>query len=344
MYFNKGKETKIYAYVPAGIVTGGVELMHQLVDVINSNGGNAFIVYYGEKKHEIPNDYRKYNLKLSDEIEDNNNNILVLPEANIQGVKQFKNIQIMIWWMSVDNYFLHYQASLFGTFNYFLRYGFVHALKCVIRQIIHYKNNIFSISQIRRAKNIICNAYQSEYAAYFLKKNGITNIYPLKDYINEEYIYNNSIENKDDIVLYNPKKGLKFTKKLIRNARDINWIPIQNMTRSQVKDLMSRAKLYIDFGYHPGKDRMPREAAMCGCCIITGKLGAAGFFGDLAINEDNYKFNQHRRDIPIIIQKIKYVLNNYEKEVLNFSDYRKRISQEKEEFEKSALELFICEK
>ena len=30
-------------------------------------------------------------------------------------------------------------------------------------------------------------------------------------------------------------------------------------------------KLYIDFGGFPGKDRLPREAVMHDCCIITGK-------------------------------------------------------------------------
>ena len=27
--------------------------------------------------------------------------------------------------------------------------------------------------------------------------------------------------------------------------------------------------IYLDFGYHPGKDRMPREAALFNNCIIT---------------------------------------------------------------------------
>jgi len=42
-------------------------------------------------------------------------------------------------------------------------------------------------------------------------------------------------------------------------------------------------KLYVDFGKHPGKDRMPREAAVHGCCIITGRRGAAGNPFDIPI-------------------------------------------------------------
>ncbi len=40
---------------------------------------------------------------------------------------------------------------------------------------------------------------------------------------------------------------------------------------------MRKAKLYIDFGYHPGKERMPREACLLDCCLIIGKDGSAKY-------------------------------------------------------------------
>ena len=49
------------------------------------------------------------------------------------------------------------------------------------------------------------------------------------------------------------------------------------MTPEQVVDLMSESKVYIDFGNHPGKDRIPREAVINGCCVITGVRGSARF-------------------------------------------------------------------
>lgn len=116
------------------------------------------------------------------------------------------------------------------------------------------------------------------------------------------------------------------------------------MTRAQVKETMRAAKLYVDFGYHPGKDRMPREAAMCGCCIITGKLGAAGFKEDLAIDETKYKFNQKNSDIPKIIQTIHYTLDNYNSVVSDFTGYREKISREKNEFEQDTLKILKLEK
>lgn len=54
---------------------------------------------------------------------------------------------------------------------------------------------------------------------------------------------------------------------------------------------MSKSKVYIDFGNHPGKDRIPREAAISGCIVITGKRGAAAFAEDVCIPE-TYKFDE----------------------------------------------------
>ena len=243
--------------------------------------------------------------------------------------------------MSVDNYYTALQANCFTTYLFHLRFGVKKAAKAVVKKIIHYnKYKTYSLSKLRNNKNVVCNAYQSQYAKNFLQQKKLQNILSLSDYINEDYKYNSSVtQNKKNIILYNPKKGWNFTKKLISKAPELDWIPIQNMTRDQVKDIMLKSKLYIDFGNFPGKDRMSREAAMCGCCILTGKLGASAFYEDVMIDE-NYKFNQSRKNIPVIVNKIRTVLNNYENEINNFSNYRDFIQKEKELFEKDSLKLF----
>ncbi len=69
-------------------------------------------------------------------------------------------------------------------------------------------------------------------------------------------------------------------------------------------------KKMLDFGNHPGKDRLPREAAIPGCCIITGKCGSSG------------------NNIDIIIDAIKTCLDNYPDEFKKFEIYRKSIQEE----------------
>ncbi|KAL3809235.1 hypothetical protein ACHAXA_005283 [Cyclostephanos tholiformis] len=46
---------------------------------------------------------------------------------------------------------------------------------------------------------------------------------------------------------------------------------------------------YIDFGPHPGMDRLPREAALAGCIVITNREGAAAHDEDVPLPQE-FKF------------------------------------------------------
>ncbi len=348
-FFNITENTKYFVYCPAGVVTGGAELLHQLVDVINKNGGNAFIVYYGESEHILPNDYRSYNIKLADSIEDEDENIVVIFEGYFKSLFSIRKAQVLLWWLSVDNYYYTQLSNLklIDLFRFNKRLFICQIVKRIVKRIIRKdmlknRESFFSLEMLQKNSLVKCNAYQSEYAKDFLSKKGFTQLHSLKDYINSDYHFDLPLlSNRKDIILYNPKKGFKFTRKLIKHSTDLNWVPIKNMTRVQVKELMEKSKLYVDFGYHPGKDRMPREAALSGCCIITGKQGSAGYDGDISIDSDKYKFNQQHKDIVIILEKIRWIINHYDSEILNFASYRNNIAKEKNEFEKDVLELLL---
>ena len=183
--------------------------------------------------------------------------------------------------------------------------------------------------------------YQSEYAHQFLLKQGVTRLFRLSDYVNDSYLCGLEIE-KENIVLYNPKKGYHFTKKIIEASAGLNWMPIENMTTEQVKGLLSKSKVYIDFGNHPGKDRFPREAAISGCCVITGRSGSAAYYEDIPI-PDRYKFDQSVKHIFQIISQIQSCLDNYEEEICNFMEYRNMIIQEHEIFIMDVKKLFALD-
>ena len=109
---------------------------------------------------------------------------------------------------------------------------------------------------------------------------------------------------------------------------DIEFIPLINMNRDQLRELMIKSKLYIDFGHHPGKDKFPREAATCGCVLITSFNGSARFFQDIMI-DPQYKFDD---TIEGVSPLIKDIFNNFEKHFNNFNLYRKVIKAEVETF------------
>ena len=139
------------------------------------------------------------------------------------------------------------------------------------------------------------------------------------------------------------RKDLGLQKKLMEFDPKINWIPIQNMTTEQVKQLLCDSKVYIDFGNHPGKDRFPREAAMCGCCVITGRKGSAR--NDKDVNIDNsYKIEDNEKNIPIIINKIHECLDNYDKCHKDYENYINKIKGEQKQFEDDIKNIFIINK
>ena len=139
--------------------------------------------------------------------------------------------------------------------------------------------------------------------------------------------------------MYNPKKGIEYTKKLILYATHIKWVPLENLSREQMSEVLQSAKVYIDFGNHPGKDRIPREAAISGCCVITGKRGSAGFYEDVPIPNE-LKFNEEKKKKKNICDRITDVFDNYGYYYGILSNYRTIIKNEEAKFDRDLKEVF----
>jgi len=193
------------------------------------------------------------------------------------------------------------------------------------------------MSSLKKYKHLV----QSEYAKDFLASHDIDSI-PLSDYLNEAH-FSNKQDNLDrkNQVLFNPKKGYQVTSKLIKSFPDIKFIPLQNMSPQEVASILRESKVYIDFGSHPGKDRFPREAAMAGCCVVTGKRGSAKNKVDIAIPE-KYKLNEKSFSFISKFEVIvKEIFNDYENSFNDFTLYRDRISKEKGLFDKQVKSIFL---
>jgi len=94
---------------------------------------------------------------------------------------------------------------------------------------------------------------------------------------------------------------------------------IRKMKRIEIIGNLKKAKLYIDFGFHTGKDRIPREAVMSGTSIITGYKGSAAFFEDVSIYRQ-YKLKKKHNNIQKIGNLVGDILKN-QKHTLNFDFY-----------------------
>jgi hypothetical protein len=108
------------------------------------------------------------------------------------------------------------------------------------------------------------------------------------------------------------------------------------MNENQVIETLARSKVYIDFGHHPGRDRIPRESAILGNCVITNYLGSAGFYNDIPI-ESKYKISDFSK-IGDLINKcfgdFGYMINDY-------SLYRSSIINQKEQMQNLVKQYFL---
>jgi len=343
------KRTKIYILVPPKNESGGPEFLHQLANYLRYKLNFNVYLFFNESGDDlIPKAYAHYSNLMVSEIEDHYDNIVISPEIPqlLIWMKKLQQIQKIIWWLSLDNYYYDSFQTRFPISTLlikFLNRTLMHKSPIDIITLAKktYKKNIFSGDPlVSQARFNLCSAKHVEIA---LKKNGITDVFYISELLNEQYLTQSwKVEDKKNVVLYNPKKGIKFTKRLIKSAKNVEFIPLINLTREGIVELLKNAKVYIDFGNHPGRDRMPREAAIMGCCIITNTVGGAKLFEDLPIKDD-YKFSNFDNEIDLILKKIRDCFSNYELIINDFENYREIIKNEPKLFLEGLKSIFIAE-
>ncbi len=110
----------------------------------------------------------------------------------------------------------------------------------------------------------------------------------LSDYIHDAQSYGSGppAERMPNSVAYNPAKGKAYICGSPAMTPGISWHPLHGMTPDQVEALLRRVEVYIDLGHHPGKDRIPREAALAGCVVVVGARGSAAFPEDVPVQHE----------------------------------------------------------
>ena len=292
---------KIYVACPSNFVTGGVELLHQLCQELNRYEWiDAKIWYINKDLQEPPQPsvYDEYGNKYVITMNPEKGSTLIFPEiyAALVNHPNYAGFRKVIYWESVDNYLQNTPAE----------------------QALRFPNGILHLAQ-------------SYYAVDFLKeivKAADDQIIFISDFLNESYLKAEPKAERKKQIAYNPAKGFEFTQKIIEQMPEVRFVPIKDMSKEQVRDLLCESALYIDFGNHPGKDRIPREACICGCVVITSTRGSAKFFEDVPIN-DCYKVNI---DADGAIEQCKQIitdaLNNYDYHNAYFEPYREQIRRE----------------
>lgn len=319
----------IYLFAPAAKATGGPELIHQLAYKLKERGMSPTIVYTPKiDGNPVHQSYEKYGLDWSFDFLDEEGALLVVPETQSAFAMEVKNAEVCIWWQSVDNYYKFHESKV----------------KSIILRLYREITTSppFWLFE-NKLRELPYHFAQSEYAKQHLLQKGVDprKIFMLSDYLSSEFLdVCCDRGGKEDVIAYNPSKGMKYTRMIIDAYPSGRFIAIENMSKHEVITLLKRAKVYLDFGPHPGKDRIPREAALMGCCVITNRKGSAFYEEDVGIPE-SYKFDSVRRDLSNIVSLLDAILKSYDSEFLRFSEYIDGIRSQELKFD-TEVET-ICE-
>lgn len=290
--------------------TGGPENIHQVCSTLKKNGYDAKI-FYGDGILKHPDKFQKYENDAVSEVIVDDETLFVFPE--FLEARRFKNLKCKkaLWWLSIDNSPDRMQQDLAGYLK-----------DCGV-------NYCFA---------------QCKYAYDYLTSRGVENVYMVPDYVNVDYLQKErSQQKRNPWILFNPKKGIEFTAKIIEKCKDLTFVPIQNMTNEEVLNLMDKSMIYIDFGNHPGKDRIPREAAMRDLVVIVGKKGSAANDVDVPLPAD-LKFDVAESQLDAISEKLHQCIRDYSSEHARLEKYKQMVRDELQTFECNVISTFekIC--
>ncbi|MFA5147906.1 MAG: hypothetical protein WC491_02110 [Candidatus Omnitrophota bacterium] len=181
----------------------------------------------------------------------------------------------------------------------------------------------------------IGNLCQSEYAASIVRLLNGKFLY-LTDYISNFHAEESSRgQKKKDIIVYGPKSAF-FAFLLKATDSRLPLEPIIGKGKDQTIKMLSSSKMYIDFGWHQGRDRMPREAALYNCLVIMDRLGAADNDVDYPL-KDEYKLDIE--DIKGAAVSLKKYLKEYDERITDFSAYKDWIKKQEAQFTGEAEEF-----
>lgn len=307
---------KVYIVTSGDMITGGPEVSHQLADALNQDVERAFMVYF-PARFDVPAPYRNYRVRpvAAETIEPDS--IVVLPEPCAQMVTCWPRSDIYFWWLSVDGAAI--AANIRGS-----------DLDEELRTLLQ--------------RHVTKHLYASEYARSYLADRGVA-AHRLFDPQRLEYrqaLAQPLTQERPNLLVYNPKKGGEARTRQILDMLDgrIEAIPITNMLPDKVQDLLTQAKVCIDFGDHPGKDRLPREAAACGACVLVNQRGSAANALDVPI-PDEFKIDDTRPGFEhVVADKVRALMDDFPRQQARFNDYRNQIAQDSADFFEDVAAIF----
>jgi len=135
-------------------------------------------------------------------------------------------------------------------------------------------------------------------------------------------------KNKEKIITFMPRKLKEDFNQIFQilhnnpNFKDWKWLPIDNMSETEVAKAMQKSAIFLSFNYNEGFGLPPIEAMSCGCYVI----GYAGN-GGVEYFKDEFSSRIPDRNIIEFVNKIEEKVIEYNKNPLTLIEAGEKASQ-----------------
>ncbi len=319
----------VFVLAPAELVSGGPDCLHRLVSTLNELGARAFMSYlpYSDA-HTVPETYRRlYEIPTAPPV-DAPDNLIVIPEAMTKRARDFHRARRAIWWLSVDH-FIGYA----GQGDHVRRRRLIlHDVRSLLRA----RTSRLTWPEMRRVEHYAETSYSQD----FLRRRRIASA-PLRDPVNDIFLSVAPSGGRRNVVAYNPAKGMHYTQAVLDALAPIPAIELRGYTHEQLINVLREVKVYVDFGYFPGAERMPREALLSGACIVVGRRGAAGNGQDYPI-PSAYKIDHTMPDFASDARDaVLRIFDDFETSSADFDPFRESLRAGPTTFVEDVQRLFF---
>lgn len=326
---------RVSVYYPRGVRTGGPEALHQLVDGLRRLGHDASLVPIpGTENAERVSEYAEYNAPEVSVAADGPHDAIVFPEIWLEPRQPRGSAKRFCWWLSIDNSKLFAADRMWATRRLTRP---THTAKSLIRaKYLEMGNRWLVRPRVRRMTHLA----QSRYARDFLVERLDAKPTMLSDYILVTAPKRPRRPSDHQTISFNATKGGVHVSRL----RDflpstIEWIAIERMSHAEVQGVLERSDIYLDLGHQPGKDRLPREAALLGAVSVIAMAGAGANSFDWPLPRDHkvhVRGDIARNAAQVITNVLTDVPLHFERQ----ASFRDGLTREKRTFERELRNVF----
>ena len=268
---------KIAIATPIGAETGGPEALHQLCDSLNRLGKSAYLYPWdGTEGNKPVENYKKYIAPIDTSLA--KDSILIVPETVPEMI--FRAKESLIWWLSVDNSPIFQNSKTLNGINH------IDSKSSPENQDFWHRFNS------KEVRHLAQSYYAKNYVSSILNRK----VFMLTDYIHKQDIKSATRCRKDTVSI--SLKGEQYFESYRQALSNYEVVQLKGLSKQKVMETLAKSRLYLDLGHQPGRDRLPREAALLNSHVMINALGAGRYFKDAPLSQ-NFKFDAENKEISI---------------------------------------------